>query len=210
MARLDFGVYSSRLVLDPRIAVPGGSIIVSRIEVIGAGDLVNQVEPVIVDNCTRAYVRLGRDSSRLILDLFVAVPTGPIVVRGVEIIGISTLYAMYSLLLYTAKCSAARLCGAPGSTGLRSTGPSCGEGPSSPGAMRQKRWSSSLSSPARAPQPGDLSGGGGNTLPGCNLNRGAPPRLRRCRSFASASSHRTRAWRRRDRDRLSLPSAPPA
>ncbi len=36
-----------------------------------------------------------------------------------------------------------------------------------------------------------------------NLNRGAPPRLRRCRSCSSASSHRTRAWRRRDRDRLS-------
>ena len=35
------------------------------------------------------------------------------------------------------------------------------------------------------------------------LNRGAPPRLRRCRSFSSASSHRMRAWRRRDRDRLS-------
>ena len=32
-------------------------------------------------------------------------------------------------------------------------------------------------------------------------SRGAPPRLRRCRSFSSASSHRTRAWRQRDRDR---------
>jgi hypothetical protein len=38
----------------------------------------------------------------------------------------------------------------------------------------------------------------------CNLNRGVPSRLRRCRSFSSASSRRTRAWRRRDRDRLSL------
>src|SRR5215813_11755488 len=38
----------------------------------------------------------------------------------------------------------------------------------------------------------------------CDLNRGTPPRSRRCRSFSSASSHRTRAWRRRDRDRLSL------
>jgi hypothetical protein len=35
----------------------------------------------------------------------------------------------------------------------------------------------------------------------CNLNRGTPPRLQRCRSFASASSHRTRAWRQRYRDR---------
>ena len=34
-----------------------------------------------------------------------------------------------------------------------------------------------------------------------HLNRGAPPRLQRCRSFSSASSHRTRAWRQRDRDR---------
>ena len=33
------------------------------------------------------------------------------------------------------------------------------------------------------------------------LNRGAPPRLPRCRSSASASLHRTRAWRQRDRDR---------
>jgi hypothetical protein len=39
------------------------------------------------------------------------------------------------------------------------------------------------------------------TLRRCNLNRGAPPRLQRCRSFSSASSHRTRAWRQRDRDR---------
>ena len=29
----------------------------------------------------------------------------------------------------------------------------------------------------------------------------APPRLQRCRSSSSASSHRTHAWRRRDRDR---------
>ena len=42
------------------------------------------------------------------------------------------------------------------------------------------------------------------TLRKCNLNRGAPPRLQRCRSFSSASSHRTRAWRQRDRDRLPL------
>jgi VWFA-related protein len=34
-----------------------------------------------------------------------------------------------------------------------------------------------------------------------NLNRGAPLRLPRCRSFSSASSHRTRAWRQRHRDR---------
>ena len=39
------------------------------------------------------------------------------------------------------------------------------------------------------------------TLRRCNLSRGAPPRLQRCRSFSSASSHRTRAWRQRDRDR---------
>src|ERR1700722_8351563 len=38
----------------------------------------------------------------------------------------------------------------------------------------------------------------------CNLNRGAPPRLQRRRSFSSASSHRTRAWRQRDRDRILL------
>ena len=42
------------------------------------------------------------------------------------------------------------------------------------------------------------------TLRRCNLNRGAPPRLQRCRSFSSASSHRTRSWRQRDRDRLPL------
>ena len=42
------------------------------------------------------------------------------------------------------------------------------------------------------------------TLRRCNLNRGAPPRLQRCRSFSSASSRRTRAWRQRDRDRLPL------
>ena len=42
------------------------------------------------------------------------------------------------------------------------------------------------------------------TLRRCNLNRGAPSRLQRCRSFSSASSHRTRAWRQRDRDRLPL------
>src|SRR6185369_396445 len=36
------------------------------------------------------------------------------------------------------------------------------------------------------------------------FNRGPPLRLQRCRSFSSASSHRTRAWRQRDRDRLSL------
>jgi len=33
------------------------------------------------------------------------------------------------------------------------------------------------------------------------LNRDAPPRLQRCRSSSSASLHRTRAWRQRDRDR---------
>ena len=43
-------------------------------------------------------------------------------------------------------------------------------------------------------------------LPPCprrrsNLNRDVPPRLWRCRSFSSASSHRRRAWRQQDRDR---------
>lgn len=33
------------------------------------------------------------------------------------------------------------------------------------------------------------------------VNRGTPPRLRRCRSFSSASSHQTRAWRPRGRGR---------
>jgi hypothetical protein len=32
------------------------------------------------------------------------------------------------------------------------------------------------------------------------LNRGGPPRLWRCRSFSSASSHRTHAWRLRGQD----------
>ena len=35
----------------------------------------------------------------------------------------------------------------------------------------------------------------------CKINLGAPPRLQRCRSFSSASSHQTLAWRQRDRDR---------
>ena len=35
----------------------------------------------------------------------------------------------------------------------------------------------------------------------CDLNPGAPPRLPRCQSLSSPSSHRTRAWRRQDRDR---------
>ena len=34
-----------------------------------------------------------------------------------------------------------------------------------------------------------------------DVNRGVPPRWQRCRSFSSASSPRTHAWRRRDRDR---------
>ena len=42
------------------------------------------------------------------------------------------------------------------------------------------------------------------TLRRCNLSRGAPPRLQRCRFFSSASSHRTRAWRQRYQDRLPL------
>ena len=33
------------------------------------------------------------------------------------------------------------------------------------------------------------------------INRGAPPQLQRCRSSSSPSSHRTRAWLQRDRDR---------
>ncbi len=33
------------------------------------------------------------------------------------------------------------------------------------------------------------------------LTRDAPPRLQQCRSFASASSHRTPAWPQHDRDR---------
>jgi hypothetical protein len=38
-------------------------------------------------------------------------------------------------------------------------------------------------------------------LPGLTLNRGAPPRLQRYRSSSSTSSHRTRAWQQRHRDR---------
>jgi len=33
-----------------------------------------------------------------------------------------------------------------------------------------------------------------------NASRGVPPQWQRCRSFSSASSHRKRAWRRRDQD----------
>jgi hypothetical protein len=38
----------------------------------------------------------------------------------------------------------------------------------------------------------------------CNFNRGALPRLQRCRSFSSPSSHRKPVWQRQCRDRLRL------
>ena len=41
----------------------------------------------------------------------------------------------------------------------------------------------------------------GRMLRRCTLIRDAPPRLQQYRSSASPSSHRTRAWRQRDRDR---------
>ena len=46
----------------------------------------------------------------------------------------------------------------------------------------------------------------GRLDPSPRINRGAPPRLQRCRSFSSASSHQTRAWRQRDRNRRALSS----
>src|SRR5262249_34591243 len=49
-----------------------------------------------------------------------------------------------------------------------------------------------------------------NRGPGCTFNRDEPPRLQRCLSFSSASSHRKRVWLQRNRGRLSLWSERPA